>query len=150
MATLNQLAGQPANVTVAGRTLTLSPVAQREEIKLWKFLAGLATSAKKERAKQLYEIAMLAPTINMQNAASARVIEMCAPEVQPNGNELEAVRVTMAGVVRELYIRTRPAHPELTEKEISALVSDANAEEWSDAIKDAIEEMDAKKETRSV
>lgn len=147
MATLNQLAGQPANVTISGRTFTLAPIPQRDELRFWNWLAAIAKTKKLERAKQLYEIAMLAPTINMQNAASARVVELSAPEMPPNGHEVEAIRVTPAGIVRELFVRSRAAHPDLTEKDFAALVSDANAEDAAEAINAAREEMDAKKET---
>jgi hypothetical protein len=119
-------------VTIAGRVLTIEELPASAEYGL---LQELRRGSKRAYGPGGY-FARMAPVLAYlrekklhaeHNQALAELTRLEATGVDPADDEADAYRRSPDGVACELFWRCRRSHPEVTQAELRAIITDANA-----------------------
>ncbi len=140
-------------VPVAGQDFRVRPLSAREEVGLLRELgrrAKLAMGPGGYFARLQPRLAWLAEQKlgDVRALVVAELTRLEAVSELPGDDVIDEYRRTPDGVALELFCRTRREHPEVTERELRAVVTDANALMVHFAIVDAVTG-DGPKATRS-
>lgn len=144
MSSMAATTGDAGLVKVAERWFTLAPISLREESRLAKRWEAIAREHDDARLKRTYAAIAKAP-----EEMRAEMLREVVREVK-RGDPLSAyaifveARASAAGVLEDLYARTRSSHPDVTRADLAAIINEFNAQEVHDAIVQALAEMSPK------
>lgn len=141
MATLAESAGEPATVTIEGRTFTLSPISLREESALHRQLEAIAREDDQARNERAFRLIRQAPTEELRAEGMRELVRETKRGDPLSGYVIGEARASVKGVARELFARTRRFHPDVGVPEFEALLNPTNVDESFERLIESLAEM---------
>lgn len=136
-------------VPVAGQDFRVRPLSARDEVALYRELGRRAKLAMGPggyfaRLKPRLEWLAANKQFDVRALVVAELTRLEATTELPADDVIDEYRRTPEGAACELFWRTRRDHPEVTEKELRAVITDANAGAVFQAVLDAVRAGDPK------
>lgn len=125
---VEQTTGGVGTVNAGGLSLTVTPLSQADEVRLYDRLRDRAKAAQGNYLAANRAMVDSADPRDRQTVV-AELVRMEAERQPLSPQAVHLFRRTPEGAQVELYARTRVSHPQVTETDIAAVVTAANAVE---------------------